>query len=242
MNRHIIILLLTLLTLAGTACRSTKNSAGGTDTGRSQGTNVTATVTADSPRQWRDVYMPVKVSLKSPMSMSLSGRATMVRDSLINISLRFMGFVEVAEINITADSVVMLDKHNDYMFAEPLQAVMGSHNITVGQMQDIILGCAVPGSVPGADRSENQLAFGNPGSDKPLTVTYSDFADTPAGQLAQLITVQAPVKSTDVTATIDWNLKSAKWNSGRKTRFITPSKGYKRITMSNAMRMLKSMQ
>lgn len=55
---------------------------------------------------WHDVVLPVKLSLKSPTSFSLGGRATIVRDSVVYMSFRVLGF-EAAVLNVTADSVFL---------------------------------------------------------------------------------------------------------------------------------------
>jgi hypothetical protein len=198
-----------------TACHSSRNIA----------------TTADGT--WHDVYMPVKVKLSSPMSASLSGRATIVRDSLVNLSMRVLG-MEVAVVNITPDSLVLVDKYHKYVFSESLQKIMGSHKITLGDMQDIMLG--LNNNAP-----LNKLTFNNPNSDKPVTVTFSDFADTPAGKIAETVTLSAPLKKSDVQAQLLWTTSSATWNSGRSVDFTTPVKGYKKVTLEDALKTFKTM-
>jgi hypothetical protein len=177
--------------------------------------------------------MPVKVKLSSPMSASLSGRATIVRDSLVNLSMRVLG-MEVAVVNITPDSLVLVDKYHKYVFSESLQKIMGSHKITLGDMQDIMLG--LNNNAP-----LNKLTFNNPNSDKPVTVTFSDFADTPAGKIAETVTLSAPLKKSDVQAQLLWTTSSATWNSGRSVDFTTPVKGYKKVTLEDALKTFKTM-
>lgn len=55
---------------------------------------------------WHDMTLPVKLSLKSPTSFSMGGRATIVRDSVVYMSFRVLGF-EAAVLNVTADSVFL---------------------------------------------------------------------------------------------------------------------------------------
>ena len=155
-----------------------------------------------------------------------------MRDSAINISMRVLG-MEVAVVNVTPDSVVMADKFHKYLFAEPLAAVLGSHSMTVGEMQDIMLGANL-----GEART---LTFNNPGSDTPVTVTFGDYATTPAGEMAGSVRVDAPVHSSQVKASLTWELDKASWNTARTVSFKTPVKGYKRVTMSNALSMLKNL-
>jgi hypothetical protein len=167
------------------------------------------------------------------MSMSLSGRATIVRDSLVNVSMRVLG-MEVAVVNMTPDSVVFVDKYHKYLFAESLHSLMGSHNLSLGDIQDIILGLK-----PNAPL--NQLSFNNPGSEKPVTVSFSDFVETPAGNISQTVAVEAPLSKSEVAAELIWSASSAEWNSGRTVDFVTPSKGYKRVTVQNALNSFKNM-
>jgi hypothetical protein len=209
-------LLLAVATLAMTSCHSTR----------------TATVTSANGG-WHDVYMPVKVKVNSPMSMSLSGKATIVRDSLVNLSMRVLG-MEVAVVNMTNDSIVLVDKYHKYLFSESMANLMGSHKLTLGDIQDIMLGL-------NSNAPLNQLSFNNPGSEKPVVATFSDFEDTPAGKMAQTVTVEAPLKKNDVEAQLIWSAASATWNTGRSVDFTTPVKGYKQISLDKALSIFKSM-
>jgi hypothetical protein len=213
---HFSHILLLALVFAMSACHSSRNAA-----------------TLAAGAEWHDAYMPVKVKLNSPMSMSLSGRATIVRDSLVNVSMRVLG-MEVAVVNMTPDSVVFVDKYHKYLFAERLQTLLGSHQLTLGDIQDIILGLK-----PNAPL--NQLSFNNPGNEKPVTVTFSDFVDTPAGSIAQNVALSAPLNKSEVDAELIWSASSATWNSGRTVDFVTPSKGYKRVSIQNALNSFKNM-
>jgi hypothetical protein len=120
------------------------------------------------------------------------------------------------------------------MFSESLQTVMGSHKISLGEIQDIMLGLNTNAPL-------NKLTFNNPGSEKPVEVTFGDFADTPAGKVAETVTLTAPLKKTDVEAQLMWTTGSATWNSGRTVDYATPVKGYKRVTLDSALKMFKSM-
>ncbi len=196
-----------LLTASFTACHSSKSA--------------TSKTNAAGTEQWHDVRLPVKVSLKSPMSMSLSGRATMVRDSVINISMRVFG-MEVAVAHVNNDSVFFIDKHNKYYFAEPLQSVLGTHKMTVAQMQNLILG----------QTDKTEMEFSNPGSNEPVVVTFSDFSDTDFGRMASVAAIAAPVKGMDVEASLIWSIDEARWNTSPQVSFKAPGSKYKRITIA----------
>lgn len=213
-SRLFVIIICVCAALGSVSCRTTKNLGGKT--------------TADS--EWHDLRVPVKVALRSPMNMSLSGRATMVRDSMVNISMRVFG-MEVAVAHLTADSVFFVDKHNKYYFAEPLDALLGSHKMSVGRMQDIILGKGV----------DETLRFNNPGNADPVVVSFSDFVETLFGRLASDISIAVPVKDVDVKANLIWSLDDAKWNTRPTVKFTPPGNKYKRITASGLRSMFRSM-
>lgn len=231
--RNFITILLGTLVILGTAsCHSSRN----------------ATKTPSRPvSEWHELQIPVRVSVKSPMSMSLSGRATMVRDSLINISMRVFGF-EVAVVNITADSIFVVDKHNKYYFAEPLSSVMGSHQISVGQIQDLILGrdtesllLARLAESPGtSDIQTNTLLFRNPGSQEPVTVYFNDYVSTDFGPLASDVSISAPVRGMDISASLTWSAEDAKWNTAPRITFKAPGSGYRRLTVDRIRSFFKS--
>ena len=179
---------------------------------------------------WHDVRLPVRIELNSPMNLSLSGKATMVRDSMVNISMTVFGF-EVAVAHMTPDSVYFVDKHNKYYFAEPLSQVMGSHNLSISAIQDLILGAGSPA----------ELSFKNPGAKDPVVVKFRDFTDTPYGKMASTVNIAAPVKDMDVDASLVWGIDKARWNEAPDVKFKTPGAKYKRITMQKIRSMFKSM-
>jgi len=84
-TKYIIGIVAILLT---TGCRSSKQV---TDNYVATVTDVTDNYNnmVDSCGEWRDVSVPVKVEIKSPATMSISGRARMVKDESIYISFRF---------------------------------------------------------------------------------------------------------------------------------------------------------
>lgn len=90
---------------------------------------------------WSDVEMPVRLQLSSPKSVSISGKAVMVRDKEIYLSFRMLGF-EVASVYMNTDSVYAADKYHKVMFAESLTAVTGKLGVTIGNIQDMLTGRA----------------------------------------------------------------------------------------------------
>lgn len=178
---------------------------------------------------WHDVYMPVKVSAVKPINQSLSGRATMVRDSMVHISMRMLGF-EVAVLHVENDTMWVIDKFHKYQFAESLDKILGSHKMSLGALQDIMLGL----------NEGDMRQFKNPSNNESVTITYEDRRDTPAGLLASTVAINAPMPRDDMEATFYWDLNAAKWNENRTVKF-SPNDGYRKVTLDDVLKALKAM-
>ncbi len=90
---------------------------------------------------WENVSIPLKLELKEPKRISISGRAVMVRNKEIMISLRFFG-MEVASLYLTNDSVFLTNKMQKYYAAENINALRGDFPVSIGDVQDLLLGQA----------------------------------------------------------------------------------------------------
>lgn len=169
---------------------------------------------------WSTVRMPVKVNLEQPMGMSFSGRATMVRDSSIHVSMRVLG-MEVAVAYVNTDSLYFLDKYHKYVFGEPLHTILGPgySGLTLGQMQQILLG---------------QRDSGVQG------ITLQSPTPTPGGEVAGEITFDLHPAATDITGSLEWNTRQAQWDQHQPATFKIPA-GYKRLTLPAMLRAMKSM-
>lgn len=88
---------------------------------------------------WQDVNMPVRLSVTSPKSISLSARAAMKRDKWISISVRMLGF-EVASLFVDQDSVHVIDRYHKAYISESIAKVLGSTGVKVADIQDLLLG------------------------------------------------------------------------------------------------------
>lgn len=182
---------------------------------------------------WHDMTIPVKLSLKAPASFSLGGRATIVRDSVVYMSFRVLGF-EAAVLNVTADSVFFVDKYHKYFFAESMDAVLGMYrkDIGIGHIQELLMGRS-PLAV------DNVVTFGAT-SALPVRVTYSDYDNVCSGPLAHTVGIDASMKKMDVRAAIEWSPSSARCNTYPQVRFRRPGNGYRRITIAEAQQMFKN--
>lgn len=125
---------------------------------------------------WQDVQMPVRASIRSPFSISASGRLTMVQGKLIHISVRLLG-MEVAVMQVTPDSVFVVDKFHRYLIAEPTEKLTARTGLTVGDMQNALLGRAfLPGQGAATASMSSRLTLGE--EDGMLSIAP---ADAPAG-------------------------------------------------------------
>lgn len=143
------------------------------------GTSTSATITpaADAtPSQryasmtsayglWHDVRMPMRATLRSPMSLSASGTMTMVSGELIHASMRVLG-IEVAVLRATPDSIYLIDKFHRYLVAEPMAAVTARTGLTLPDMQSLLLGRAcIPGAGVATPAAASQLQITANGAD-----------------------------------------------------------------------------
>ena len=182
---------------------------------------------------WHDVVLPVKLSLKSPTSFSLGGRATIVRDSVVYMSFRVLGF-EAAVLNVTADSVFFVDKYHKYYFAESMDAVLGRYrkDMGIGHIQELLMGRS-PLAV------DNVVTFGAT-SALPVSITYSNYEDASPGRMPRTVGIDATMKKMEVRAAIEWTPSSARCNTYPQVRFRRPGNGYRRITIAEAQQMFKN--
>ena len=97
--------------------------------------------TVSEYKNWKDVVVPIDLSLISPKQLSVSGRVTMVKDEFIYISIRVLGF-EVANVYITNDSIYASYKIDKIYIAEDLRSVLGSYPASIGDLQNLLLGRA----------------------------------------------------------------------------------------------------
>lgn len=96
---------------------------------------------------WTDFYAPFSLKISSPMSFSLSGRATMVRDRSILLSLRMLG-IEMAQLYVDTDSACFVDKYHHCFCSVPTASLTAVAGITLGNLQDMLIGRAF---IPGRD-------------------------------------------------------------------------------------------
>lgn len=140
-----------LLSVLVSGCRTSKPTAASSDYPIEEGTSapqapltpvqrVAAMVDSYPSRtSWTDLNIPVKCTLRSPKSLSVSGRLVMVKDKSVALSLRMLGF-EVAGVYADRDSIYIYEKINKSLVAEPMSRLTSSTGLTLSDIQDLLTG------------------------------------------------------------------------------------------------------
>jgi len=122
----------------------------------------TTLATANST-EWTDIRMPVSLKLESPANISISGNATIIRNKMLFISLRMLGF-EVVQIQLTPDSIHAVDKIHKRYVAESVPELLRGVDLTLGNLQAMLTG----------------MPF-KPGSDSLTPDMFNDYSISAAG-------------------------------------------------------------
>lgn len=142
-----------ILTILISGCRSTKTAIAPSDNSNagmpsvvkeesdlSPAKRVAAMVDSYKTRSgWTDINVPVKCNLRSPKSLSVSGRMVMVKGQSISLSMRMLGF-EVAGLYADCDSIYIYEKLNKSMVVEPMSRLTASTGVTLSDLQDLLTG------------------------------------------------------------------------------------------------------
>jgi hypothetical protein len=230
MNRIISSTLIASLTLLA-GCRSQQSAT----TNAADTTAVTAPLATTAPTaaattqsqpisplgDWQNLYLPVKVELLEPAQYSLSGRATMVRDSLLWISLRAFGLVDVGSVYADASKAcVVLKKPQKLAMELPLADAMKQYGFTIGNIQDALLG------------DEEALAM------LPSAVKWSVDERTQKKVVVSLSGSQGKV---NVSLRLTFDLSSAEVNTDNVRQWTAPGSSYQFITPAQALKALQQM-
>ena len=173
--------------------------------------------------------MPVRLSLTQPKKFALSGRVTMLRDSVINMSMRMLG-MEVAAVQVTSDSVWVVDRFHKAVFSAATAGFLSDHNLSLGMLQGMMLGLDTQGESP--------VHIRNASGDDIATVSLSGYTDTPAGLVASVININAEVRKTPIELALVWSPDRAVWNDPSTTvRFRNDFSGYRRYSLADIRRL-----
>ncbi len=217
------------------------------DIGPGQPINEVFALLENTYSEWEDVQMPVALSMSVPEKLSISGRATMVRDSAIYLSLRMMG-MEVAQAYANPDSVWVVDKYHKKYLQESLSTLCGSYQMALDDIQDCLLGQAFPiddSGVTGEYKLDVEvpwltgLYFVRMDPPRAVAFSYAEMQETPAGLATDLVNISARMDSLSMSALIQWNFDKAQWNTGRTVEFKRPGEQYKRVALEGLLRAVK---
>lgn len=128
-----------VMVLILTGCHSARQVAGSSKPVAEMTLDEKVIDVASHNQPWTQLNLPVKVAVKSPQKLSVSGRIYMRRDRDIYITLRVLG-MEVANLYIDSDSVFAADKIHKYYIAEPIRDIFAGATLTIGDIQDALLG------------------------------------------------------------------------------------------------------
>lgn len=219
---YILVLLVAIMMLAASGCRSHREGTSGNDyestaTGskdlRKRLDN--AMTLADASSHWDRLKVPVKLG---GLGITLSGNAYFERNKQIYISLRFLG-AEVAFASVTNDSIIIVDKFHSRYVAEPLSIVKDALGLNVSNIQDLLLGVAFAigkdtPKVSDFDRNTLKSSTLNAGEwsvarhlNKGIDCVL-DFS--PADQLAMVSAPTAPDKQVEARYSDLWPLTDTK--------------------------------
>lgn len=130
----------TLLVIAS-SCRSSKSATDEADTFAKATIEERLADVVKANGEWTEINVPVKVSFKSPLDLSASGRMYMRRGSDIYLSMRVLG-MEVATLYLTTDSLYAADKWHKRYIAESVENLYTKVGIDISDVQDMIVGRA----------------------------------------------------------------------------------------------------
>lgn len=190
---------------------------------------------------WYAVYMPVHLSLESPSQFSISGRALLVPDSLIYMSLRKLG-MEVAVLNIDCQRAVLLDKFHKIYISEPWPESAPDSLLSLRTLQSALLGRpwaaadCWKGYVADSLLSATALRLGDYAG---IDFFYSDFCATPCGPVPALVRLNATSPFFEASACIEWQPEKADWDSDRRPAVRIPD-DYKRVDAAALLRLLSN--
>lgn len=197
---------------------------------------------------WTRVRVPATLRLTSPANLSVGATVTMIRDTSITVSAKFLG-MEVFVAQATNDSVLVVDKLHKQYIGQNISEFLANMPFNASTVQDILIGHPVilPESMPqGAtvkmevDRDMiSRILFVKPDAAK-VSLAYPSAVATPYGDMAEqtVIAVEPGNGKKEITATIEWQWSKARWNAEVEPREVKLSGKYTRINASDITKSL----
>lgn len=192
-----LLLLLSVMVLLLTGCNSKK-----------------AVAPAIEETKWQNITVPVKLTLKEPMSLNINGTLTMVRGEYAYVTFRTFGF-EVAQAFVTPAEMDMVLKMPTKLWVnEPLGDRLKSRSIDFTALQDVIA----------EDKVDNVNVGG-------LSVSARSNGE-------KTFTITTAFKGVNLSVALSYNINDATWNSERPATFTTPGSGYSKVSLESAAKLL----
>lgn len=164
--------------------------------------------------KWQNVTVPVKLTLKEPMSLNINGTLTMVRGEYAYVTFRTFGF-EVAQAFVTPAEMDMVLKMPTKLWVnEPLGDRLKSRSIDFTALQDVIA----------EDKVDNVNVGG-------LSVSARSNGE-------KTFTITTAFKGVNLSVALSYNINDATWNSERPATFTTPGSGYSKVSLESAAKLL----
>ncbi len=174
---------------------------------------------AENVAPWRNVYLPVKVELLSPKRFAMSGRATMVWNESIYLSMRMFGFEVGTAYADSSEAVVTLRQPQKVMIELPLSDLLKKHDVDVAVLQQAMLG------------SRGALAL------LPSAIRWQADSDERKSE----VMLSAVYKGKEVAVKLTWDLGAAQWNMDDVRRWSPPGADYRRLSVESAMKIMESL-
>lgn len=187
---------------------------------------------------WKTLETPVSIRISQPMNLGLKGRLTMVKDSWILMSLRFLG-MEVGQLYMDTDSVFIVEKMKRTYYAEGLTGVRNMLGMDLGLFQGYLIGrptvfpemseSVFPVTMINdeTDMVENIIFFYN--SEELLRLGYGSSIETPTGLTASGIDFLLTLPRFRAEASMSWDASQMKWDTMPENKFTRPGSRYTRV-------------
>lgn len=138
--KKIVSFLILVLCLVAVGCSSSRKGTHGGQGPLPEGSMESRFQTvADQRNDWECVAVPIKFELKSPSSISFSGKAYYVRGKEVFISLRKLLF-EVAQLSVTPDTILLVDKFNGRHVIEDISELVKGAPVDIADLQALLMG------------------------------------------------------------------------------------------------------
>ncbi len=192
-------------------------------------TKSDSTVRSRSEKEWQSLQVPLKMRMRSPKSISLSAKASFVRDEETTISFRMLG-MEVACMHFDRDSIIIYEKLNHTMLAEAVPKLTQYTGFGVGEMQDLVLGTA---------SIEGLLIIARQYLDQ-CDVDKSDYVTTTYGEFPSEVSLEIVKDKFKLSASFSYDYDKAKWDEKVPAfRKPDPSK-YRVVKLKDLLKLFKN--